>query len=315
MNKADVKKLFVEPTSVCNARCLTCSATKNRQSIKTESIDLSAYEGMLDGLKLDRVLMSGKSGEPTLAPGFLDMVSVTQDKADRIKIASNGSTNDEEWWAELGSRLRDADAVTFGIDGLEETHGLNRQGTSFDKITRNAQAFIDAGGTAIWQFITFEQNKHDVEEACDRAVKMGFDAFFTRSSYKYVPGRLNRPRSDEKTQEERSTESSDKVTCSLFDGGEAYVAASGIIYPCPRIAPIPGKPGREAFYNTGIARLADLSFFDCSLAYKGSIENAISSKIFKHLEQNRHTTDPCTRLCRAGKTSTNFVFLHGSDWE
>ena len=50
--------------------------------------------------------------------------------------------------------------VTFGIDGLQDTNHLYRISTNFDKIIKNAKAFIDAGGFAKWHMLVFEHNEH-----------------------------------------------------------------------------------------------------------------------------------------------------------
>jgi hypothetical protein len=42
---------------------------------------------------------------------------------------------------------------------------------------RNAEAFITAGGEAHWDFIVFEHNEHQVDEARNLAIKMGFKNF------------------------------------------------------------------------------------------------------------------------------------------
>ena len=78
--------------------------------------------------------------------------------------------------------------VNFSIDGLEDTNQLYRINTDYNKIIENAQAFIDAGGEAIWKFIIFEHNQHQVEQAKERAKQMGFREFSTLVSSRF---RLN----------------------------------------------------------------------------------------------------------------------------
>ena len=53
--------------------------------------------------------------------------------------------------------------------------------TNFDKIIKNAKAFIDAGGFAKWHMLVFEHNEQtQVEEARQMAQHPGFKTFTTK---------------------------------------------------------------------------------------------------------------------------------------
>jgi hypothetical protein len=76
--------------------------------------------------------------------------------------------------------------VIFGIDGLEDTHGVYRVGTDFKQILKNAKAFIDAGGIAEWVFIKFKHNEHQVDEAKALADSIGFQRFSVKNSSRFL---------------------------------------------------------------------------------------------------------------------------------
>ena len=44
-------------------------------------------------------------------------------------------------------------------------------------IIKNAQAFIDAGGYAVWKMIKFDHNEHQVEDCRALAKNLGFQRF------------------------------------------------------------------------------------------------------------------------------------------
>jgi MoaA/NifB/PqqE/SkfB family radical SAM enzyme len=94
---------------------------------------------------------------------------------------TNGSLRNPAWWSRLGAVMREEQNLgnycTFSLDGLEDTNHLYRRNTNWKKIMENAQAFIDAGGIAHWDFIVFEHNEHQVDEARELAIKMGFKNF------------------------------------------------------------------------------------------------------------------------------------------
>jgi hypothetical protein len=43
---------------------------------------------------------------------------------------------------------------------LEDTNHLYRENVEWKKIMENARAFISAGGTAHWDMLIFDHNKH-----------------------------------------------------------------------------------------------------------------------------------------------------------
>jgi sulfatase maturation enzyme AslB (radical SAM superfamily) len=98
---------------------------------------------------------------------------------------TNGSMKRPEWWAELARTIVRKGYVIFGLDGLEDTNHLYRQGTVWSKIMENVQAFIAAGGRARWDFIVFAHNEHQVEQAEQLSKDMGFEKFQYKKSARF----------------------------------------------------------------------------------------------------------------------------------
>ena len=67
--------------------------------------------------------------------------------------------------------------VWFALDGLKGIHEIYRQGTDFDKTMANAEAFINAGGHATWQFIPWKHNEHQLKECIKLSQQKGFKKF------------------------------------------------------------------------------------------------------------------------------------------
>ena len=49
-----------------------------------------------------------------------------------------------------------------------------------------AKAFIDAGGRAVWEYIVFAHNEHQVEEARNLADELGFEKFQVKKSARFL---------------------------------------------------------------------------------------------------------------------------------
>lgn len=133
------------------------------------------------GSSIKKVTYCGNYGDPMVHPKALEIFQkcasygVTQQKVD-----TNGAMRNPEWWAKVGSIP--GFEVNFAIDGLEDTNHIYRVNTKFDRIMKNAQAFIDAGGIAHWVFIVFDHNQHQVEEARALSKKMGFKRFANKET-------------------------------------------------------------------------------------------------------------------------------------
>jgi MoaA/NifB/PqqE/SkfB family radical SAM enzyme len=99
---------------------------------------------------------------------------------------TNAGAKSAEWWQELASVFGRMGAVIFSVDGLRDTNHLYRQGVVWDNVERNMRAFIDAGGRARWDFLIFEHNQHQVDEAEALATAWGCDRFMKKKTGRFI---------------------------------------------------------------------------------------------------------------------------------
>jgi MoaA/NifB/PqqE/SkfB family radical SAM enzyme len=183
MTLDNISWLHVEPTSRCNAWCPSCPRNKNgfglTQGLIEQDLDISHFEQTLGKLpNLQTVQLCGNYGDP-LANNDIDrFVDLVIARGLRLQIHTNGSLRSSSFWHNLGKRLANLDhAVWFGIDGIGEVHSLYRQATDYNKIISNAETFIKAGGHAVWQFIPFEHNQHQIRDCMRLSQQLGFQSF------------------------------------------------------------------------------------------------------------------------------------------
>jgi len=185
-----IDQVHWEPSDKCNSACPMCprytsDGFENPALVNTEwTLDgfINAWpEQFLKDLK--KILSCGNFGDPCACRDFSDIYKYVRSINPTIGLAvnTNASLRTPDWWAQLGSVMRKeqskANYCTFSIDGLDDTNHLYRRNTNFKKIMENAEAFIDAGGVAHWDYIVFKHNEHQVEEAKNIAIKMGFENF------------------------------------------------------------------------------------------------------------------------------------------
>ena len=121
---------------------------------------------------LKSVLFCGNHGDPMMNPYISDLC---QDTSISYTIATNGSIGLLETYKRL-AKLNVT--IVFGIDGLENTNHLYRQGVIWSNLMDRVKCFIEAGGKAEWQFIKFQHNMDQINDAKNFSAELGFKNFF-----------------------------------------------------------------------------------------------------------------------------------------
>ncbi len=192
---SDIRQLHLELTNRCNAACPMCSRNVLGGP---ENPHLTPAEIRLDDLKrwvphnfwsqLELIMMCGNFGDPVMARDVAQICfSLKEWGAQALWIHTNGSLRDPAWWKGLAQAFQGpGDRVAFSLDGLEHSNAIYRRGTSWARIMDNAQAFIDGGGQARWDYLVFEHNEQDLPKAQDLAKEMGFVEFRIRKTSRFT---------------------------------------------------------------------------------------------------------------------------------
>lgn len=231
------KILHLEVTTACNAACPLCPReTDVNFNKETDVVTLSLSEVKVlcddDFIKdLDKMFMCGNYGDPAAANSALDIFRYFKSVNPTITLGmnTNGSLRTPDWWRELAGILNGPlDYVVWSIDGLSDTNHLYRINTVWNKIMDNAQAFIDAGGSAHWDMLIYEHNEHQMDSAEQLAREMGFSWFRSKVS--------KRTSTVEFIRAPKSFTSAIKIdgpiNCSAINEQSIYMSAEGIVYPC-----------------------------------------------------------------------------------
>lgn len=192
---------------------------------------------------LDGIQFCGNLGDPIACNHLDQLIDLAKGHCKKIQIHTNGSLRNTAWWKTLAHQLADIDHdVWFGIDGIGAVHEIYRQATSYEKIIENAQAFIDAGGTATWQFIPYKHNEHQIKDCIKLSQQYKFSKFKLVKSFRNITEVRHW-----KTGEPFQLENSDilqtvffhpkqgiveKENCMHLAQPGIYLAANGKISPC-----------------------------------------------------------------------------------
>jgi MoaA/NifB/PqqE/SkfB family radical SAM enzyme len=198
MNKNYLKnpvKLQFELSNMCNALCLGCIRTdtnnynyeKNLIEEGKKYISFDTFKKILLAPEFEtahELEFCGTIDDPLMHPEFIEFLDFASGlkKNYNVVIHTNASLRNEKYWTKLTEVLHKhhRHIVKFSIDGLEDTNHIYRQNTVWSKIMANANAFIQAGGYASWQFLVFPWNEHQLMQAKQLSEEMGFFDFQSR---------------------------------------------------------------------------------------------------------------------------------------
>lgn len=261
---SEVRSVHVELTTNCNARCPMCM--RNYRGLDYNSgyplceLSVVDFKHILPPSILPQltqgVSFNGNLGDFASAKNALEIVEYLVEHRVKVKINTNGGLRNSSWWRRLA--LPGVE-IGFALDGLADTHELYRLDTVWQRVIDHAQAFIDAGGQAVWRFIPFEHNQHQEQQCRDLAKSMGFVKFeniYDGRDTGPVFGRtgefshhIGRPYSDQvpdikpllenhitwyDAKTYRSSKDTPDLTINCFHkrNKEIYIAADGSVYPC-----------------------------------------------------------------------------------
>jgi MoaA/NifB/PqqE/SkfB family radical SAM enzyme len=255
-----VKKLHIELTDKCNARCPQCIRTnvetgKPHKWILKKELTLEDIKNIItldDLIHLEHINFCGNYGDPLLAIDIIEICSyILKNSNAFLEIHTNGSMHNEDWWWNLCTKLHNHNKKLkfyFGIDGVnQEQHNRYRVGTNFNKIIDNATMCINAGFETVWDFLVFKHNENDIETAKNMAEELGFNKINIISTERFWEGdSLEYTYQGAKQVLERSTIEPNKkqlmniktyseknvINCFAKARQEAFIDCLGYITPC-----------------------------------------------------------------------------------
>ena len=129
--------LHVEPSSHCNARCPGCPRNGYGYPLQgffeEKHIDIGKYERILVSYpEVKEILFCGNHGDPMMNP---DIAQLCSKKNIHYTIATNGGIGRLETYETLAAK---GVVITFGIDGLEDTNHLYRQGVKWRNLMKTS---------------------------------------------------------------------------------------------------------------------------------------------------------------------------------
>jgi len=135
--------VHIEPTNVCNLRCVMCP--RDQQERPEGYMDFSLYKAFLDELDTlgTELIYLHLFGEPTLHPRIFDMISYAKVKGIDVAMSTNGTTLDERITRLLLSSGLDILIISFDAADNPEYYEQIRKYASYNEVFSNIKNFLN----------------------------------------------------------------------------------------------------------------------------------------------------------------------------
>lgn len=276
----EITVVDIELTNKCNAACPAC----NRAEIPANLLDNTEYT--LDDIK--RIIpqqflkpgvdfiFGGTVDESTMNTHLVDICEYILSSGACIELDTNTGACPAEVFTKLGNlsnKYNHRLSVRFSVDGLEHTNHLYRVNVKWKTVLRNMKAYAATGGKCLWQYLVFDHNYQDIEEAYKLSKTLGIPFELrqgTRGISEYLSLITEKDHQTKKIKkkevvvnhstkfeheymEERKNLLNSKVlepnkiTCLMLHKKQIFLDASGKLWPCCWFAS--GYGVKEKYYS------------------------------------------------------------------
>lgn len=229
----DFSNFELEITNRCNLACPRCARTdfikQFPKAWKNHDLDLSNFKRFIEPV-LDEVEIfefKGTMGDPIFHPDFINWITWAKSINKKVYIHTNGQSG-KSLWKRLVPLLTNDDKVIVGIDGLPDNFMIYRISARWKNIEECART-LKGKTNLIWQFIVFDYNKKNIEQARSYSTDMGFSDFIVVHSDRWIDENdWLKPKSDSK---DRPSEEQD-IDPMCLTSPMHIVTADGYYMPC-----------------------------------------------------------------------------------
>jgi MoaA/NifB/PqqE/SkfB family radical SAM enzyme len=306
-----IEWLDIELTSFCNIQCKGCFRVLSNEADKIlnkEYLNISIIKEKFKKEQFPNIKIinfCGSVDEPTTHPQFFDIIRYFSEWNAHINIATNGSLRTEKWWATLASILPEDHRVTWGIDGSNSVSEIYREGSKFKKVQTNFRAFNKAGGKSNWQFIVFEHNEHQLNEAKLIAKQEGFVDFKTIISHRTDTNTV-KPKQEKINNIPEET----MISCKYENQKRIFINHMGNVIPCCYLN---SKMLEYSVNNKKKDKFEELletyDYKNTINLHNTSVEQSINSKIWNNIIASWGTDTPVPRCNQVCKKLKRDVFI------
>jgi len=270
----DIRVVHLEITQLCQAACPMCDRNENggkdNKHITNAELSLEDCKKIFSPefiSQLTTMYMCGNLGDPIIAKDTLEVFRYFRQHNPNMWLSmnTNAGARDTAWWTELAKIYNRKGSVIFSVDGLEDTNHLYRQNVKWSIVENSMHSFINAGGRARWDYIIFEHNQHQVEQAEQLSKEWGCEKFTKKKTARFFSTARNTGKEEHQAQNHKGKETvllrkpksefqnhavsqeqnlikqfgsmpeyynQCKIDCKVAKEGSIFITAEGLLMPC-----------------------------------------------------------------------------------
>lgn len=322
----DIRVVHLEITQACQAACPMCDRNENggkdNKHITNAELSLKDCKKIFSPSfikQLTTMYMCGNLGDPIIAKDTLEVFRYFRKHNPNMWLSmnTNAGARDTTWWTELANIYNGKGAVIFSIDGLEDTNHLYRQNVKWNIVENSIRSFISAGGRARWDYIIFEHNQHQVDQAEQLSKEWGCEKFTKKKTARFFSSAKHSGKEEHQAQNRKGTETillrkpkiefqnsvvskeqelitqfgsmikyydNCTIDCKVAKEGNIFITAEGLLMPCCWTAGRMYKWWHEDYHKEQI-----WNFIDNAGGKKGI--DVINNNLIDVLDNNRLFSD------------------------
>ena len=162
-------KWNVETGFRCRLQCPYCQRQRKEAKQKIKAAGEMSIETFLKlGNSCQEIFLCGQISDPLYHPKLIEMLEIkSMEFPDlKLRINTNGSGKSLNWWKKAYAVSDKKTHWFFGLDGAsQESANVYRIGTNFDNVLEAMKLGASLGFEITWQYILFQHNEHELENA------------------------------------------------------------------------------------------------------------------------------------------------------
>jgi pyruvate-formate lyase-activating enzyme len=182
---AKTNSINVDTSFRCRLQCPACARQLNpriKERLDASSDIKQEHFNMLL-TTFTKLHLCGQISDPIYHPTFLDLLQNKYDnfKSTHLNIHTNGSGKKIDWWKKAFHITDENTKWVFALDGFtQEISNLYRIGTDAENVKEVMVLAANQNINIEWQYLVFEHNEHEVEDAMQFALSNNITFLLSR---------------------------------------------------------------------------------------------------------------------------------------